>query len=192
LVTKLGFIGEGETDVMVIKSDKFQKKLDSFGFEFIGARDAGGRGNLEKDNGIVDSHIKSLLKNGAEKIIILADLENYKCIATAKGSIALFLSEPEIIIISKALEAWFISDMETLNKILKNERTYIFPEKTPIMPFEEIGQLFIEDGIKPVKSKVKLTKRFLTHGFNVINAAKHPNCSSARYLIRKFKEFSED
>ena len=192
MVTKLGFIGEGETDVMVIKSAKFQKNLDSFGFEFIGARDAGGRGNFEQDNGIVDSHIKSLLKNGAEKIIIITDLEDYKCILAAKESIASFFSNPEIIIISKALEAWFISDMETLNKILKNKRAYIFPEKTPIMPFEEIGQLFIEDGIKPVKSKVKLTKRFLTHGFNVVNAAKHPNCNSARYLIRKLKEFSEE
>ena len=192
MVAKLGFIGEGETDVMVIKSDRFQKILEGYGFEFSGARDAGGRGNLERDNGIVDSHIKSLLNKGAEKIFIFTDLESYKCISLAKNSIALFPNEPEIIIIPKAMEAWFIADSNTLNKILKLELSYIFPESTPVMPFDEIGQLFLRDGIKPVKSKVKLTNRFIKNGFDVLNAAKHPNCNSAKYFLRKLKEFSKE
>lgn len=192
MVNKLAFIGEGDTDVMVIKSAKFQKILEDFGFVFIGARDAGGRGNLERDNGIVDSLVKELLSSGAEKIIIITDLENYQCISAAKNSIASFLRNHEIIIIKKALEALFLADTDTLIKILNNKRSYIFPENTPLMPFDEIGQLFIEVGIKPVKSKVKLTKRFITNGFNVENASQHPNCDSAKYFIKKLKELSEE
>jgi hypothetical protein len=192
LVTKLGFIGEGETDVMVVKSNSFQKILEKFSFEFVGARDAGGRGNLEKDNGIVDSHLKSLLNNGAEKIIIITDSENHPCISDAKASIALFTSQPEIIIIPKAMEAWFLSDTESLCKILNNSRSYIFPERTPNMPFEEINELLQEDGITKVKSKVKLTNRFLTHGFSIENASLHPNCRSAKYFLRKLEQFSKE
>ncbi|MDP2364927.1 MAG: hypothetical protein Q8M94_14305 [Ignavibacteria bacterium] len=192
MVTKLAFIGEGETESMVIKSEKFQKLLENYEFDFIGVRDAGGRGNFEKDNGFVDSLIKDLLKNGAERIFIISDLENYQCISEAKDSIATFLSTPEIIIIPKALEAWFLADSEALSKILNKELSYIFPEKTPSLPFDEINSLFAEFGINPVRSKVKLTKRFITHGLDVDNASKHQNCESAKYFIRKLKEFSEE
>lgn len=192
MVTKLAFIGEGDTDVMVIKSQKFQKILEDHGFDFVGARDAGGRGNLEKDNGIVDSLVKDLLKNGAEKIMIITDLETYPCISAAKDSIFTFSLRQEIIIISKALEAWFLADSNTLSKILRNERSYILPEKTINTPFDEIAQLFIEVRLKPVKSKVRLTNRFIHHGFDLMNASNHPNCNSSRYLIRKLKEFTEE
>lgn len=192
MVTKIAFIGEGETEGMVIKSEKFQKLLESYDFDFIGVRDAGGRGNLIKDNGFVDSLIKDLLSNGAEKIFIITDLEDCNCISEAKDSIASFFSSPEIIIIPKALEAWFLADSDTLRIILNNKRdSYEFPEKTTNLPFDEMANLFNEAGIKPVKSKVKLTRRFLTHGFNVENASKHANCNSAKYFLRKLKELSE-
>jgi len=192
MVSKLGFIGEGETEATILKSEKFIEFLERFGFEFVGARDAGGRGNFEKNNGIVDSHIKSLLKNGAEKIFIITDLENYSCISLAKQSIAKFSNDQIVIIIPKALEALFLAESDALNKILKTKRSYLFPENTVKLPFDEINDLFSQDGIKEVKSKNKMTKRFLSNGFTIENASQHPYCKSAKYLLKKMKELIEE
>ncbi len=192
MVTKLGFIGEGETEVMVLKSFKFKSILENLGFEFIGARDAGGRGNLERNNRIVESLINSLIENGAEKILIFTDLDNDSCITSAKQRIFNFIVTQEVIIISKALEALFLADMDTLNNILKYPRSYIYPEKTSNMPFDEINFLLSQDGIKEIKSKIKMTNRFLTNGFSVENAALHINCGSAKYILRKLNEIAEE
>lgn len=192
MVSKLGFIGEGETEATVLKSEKFIEFLEKLGFEFIGARDAGGRGNIEKNNGIVDSHIKSLLRNGAEKIFIITDLENYSCISLAKQSVAKFSNDQFVIIIPKAFEALFLADYDAMNNILKTKRSYLFPERTVNLPFDEINDLFSSDGIKQVKSKNKMTKRFLSNGFTIENASKHPYCKSAKYFLKKMQELIEE
>ena len=186
-MSSIGFIGEGETEFFYLNSQGFKDLISNLGFEFVGARNALGRGNLEKNNGIVDSLIKDLLNIGAGLIFIITDKEAFPCISVAKSSIFAFNAKQQIIIISKAFEAWLLADTVTLNKILNIKLSYIFPENTVQMPFDEINELFNNFGIPKVRSKVKLINRFITHDFTVENAATHQNCQSAKYFIQKLE-----
>jgi len=58
-------------------------------------------------------------------------------------------------------------------------------------PFNTINQLLIDNtgrGVGRRSGKIKLTYRMLEIGFDLANAAAHPNCPSAAYFFRKLKE----
>jgi hypothetical protein len=61
-----------------------------------------------------------------------------------------------------------------------------FPEHEA-NPFELIKQELIRLTGRGVMDKVFLVRKMLRNNFSVINAAAHPNCSSAKYFVDKLK-----
>lgn len=134
LVKKVGFIGEGGSDVIILKSRTFEKLLNSYGLNRIDVLDAEGIGNFYNPNSKVKGLVNDLENKGAEKIVILSDLEDFPCIREAKTKLANFTDKQINIIAKKALESWFLADTLLLSKLLKVDLSYVSPEKPLEMP----------------------------------------------------------
>jgi hypothetical protein len=184
-MVKVGFICEGETEKIIVDSADFKNILASYKLQLVNAIDATGNGNLLPKN--ITPFIESLKDGGAEKIFILTDLDEDVCITKTKERIN--APETTIVIISvKQIEAWFLADSATLSKVFGKEYQFDLPENESY-PREKLRDVFVNEtgrGIGP--SKPGFAKRFLKEGFSVLNAANHPNCNSAKYLLNKLSE----
>lgn len=187
-VVRIGFICEGETEKIIVESDKFRKGLSELNLEFVKAIDATGNGNLLPQH--IPAFIRNLEKEGAEKILILTDLDKDKCITLTKERIA-----PEqkqtIIIATRQIEAWFLADSTTLSAIFHSNFHFPHPENED-SPRDTLQNLLIKHtgrGMGP--SKPKFAKKMIDSGFDVFQAARHENCSSARYFLDKLKKMGE-
>ena len=131
----------------------------------------------------------NLFELGAEKVFILTDLYQDTCITKTKERITEY--ENQIIIIAvKQIEAWFLADSATMNQIFKGDFNFDFPENEDI-PFDSIRSLYFnkfQQGIVGRDEKKKLTKRMLSNGFSIQNAANHPNCPSANYFLTQLQQ----
>jgi hypothetical protein len=188
-MVNIGFICEGETEKLIVESEKFQEQLRQLELNCVKVVDAEGNGNLLPKN--LANHLHTMQRYGAEKVVILSDLDTETCISATKdriGSAALISS---VIIAVKAIEAWFLADSFTLSAIFKKEYHFQNPE-TPINPFEEIRTVFrAETNRGPGTSKLVLAKKMIDNGFSVIKAAQHEQCNSARYFILKLQELAK-
>lgn len=134
---------------------------------------------------------KAILKDaGANKIIILTDLDELPDFTTKKSQ--LDLSEIEAVIISrKAFEAWFLAETSCI-RIAINLPDYFCDNPEEISdPFDEIKRLVIQfrKG-RGYGSKPLLAKKMNTLGFDIELAAKHPNSPSALYFLNKLKQIA--
>jgi len=146
--------------------------------------DAKGGGNLIPER-IVDL-IEKLKKLGANRIVILTDLEDMPSIRLAKERVS--TSDEYIIIIAvKAVEAWFLADTTAMSTYFKQNYSCEFPEDID-KPFEFIKQEGMRLTGRGVNSKRLLCGRMLRNGFSIQNAAQHPNCPSAAYFIQRLKD----
>lgn len=181
-MVKVGFICEGETEKIIIDSIDFKNILASYNLQLVNAIDATGNGNLLPKN--ISPFIESLKDEGAEKIFILTDLDEELCITKTKERI--LAPETVLVIISiKQIEAWFLADSVTLSKIFRKAFAFDFPENEKY-PREKLRDIFVvQTGRGIGDSKPKFAKRILNEGFSVSNAAAHPNCNSAKYLLNK-------
>jgi hypothetical protein len=181
-MVKVGFICEGETEKIIVDSPNFKNILALNNLQLVNAIDATGNGNLLPKN--ITPFIESLKDDGAEKIFILTDLDKDVCITKTKTRI----NAPEdiVVVISvKQIEAWFLADSVTLSKVFGKEYQFDFLENENF-PREKLRDIFIaEKGRGIGDSKPKFAKRFLNEGFSILNAAAHPNCNSAKYLLSK-------
>ena len=181
-MVKVGFICEGETEKIIVDSVDFKNILSSNNLQLVNTIDAKGNGNLLPKN--IVPFIESLKDNGAEKIFILTDLDEDVCITKTKERI----NAPETIVVViavKQVEAWFLADSITLSKMFGKEFHFDFPENEN-SPIERLRDIFVTQtgsGIGP--SKLSFAKRIVKEGFSVSNAANHPNCNSAKYLLSK-------
>jgi hypothetical protein len=187
-MVKLGFICEGETEKIIIESSSFKELLTENNCTLLKAFDATGNGNLLPHN--ITPMINNLIEEGAEKIIIITDLDKDECITKTKARID---APAEIITIVavKQVESWFLADSNTLS-VLLNEDGFTFnqPEEEPI-PRDTIQRLFLQKTASGIGgSKPRFAIKMIKNGFSIKNSAAHKNCPSARYFITKLQSLS--
>jgi hypothetical protein len=191
-MVKIGFICEGNTEQILLQSDSFKQFLQSLHLESLPVIDAQGSGNLLPHN--IVGYISRLEKEGAEKIIILTDLDEDICITQTKQRIS--ARQKDIVIIAvKKIESWLLACSQAMSALLRIPGfAFQEPENEP-NPFETINNLMIVHlgrGIgKGNGGKIKLITRLLNFGLDINQAAIHPNCPSASYFIRKLQEISK-
>lgn len=180
-MVKLGFIVEGDSEKVVVESVAFQGWLESSGITVIRpVINAKGGGNLLPQN--IEPMVATLQQFQPDHIIILTDLENEPDEALVQQRIG--NTHTNLIFIAvKALEAWYLADSEAMTLWLKEESFYEDrPQETPLMPWDrlsDIARALNKRGTGP--SKVKFAEKMVKHcGFEVVRAALHPNCSSAK------------
>ena len=185
-MVKLGIIAEGDTETTFLKSNQsFQLLLKELNIELVKTIDGEGGGLLSVS--LINSK-KAILKDaGANKIIILTDLDELPDFATKKSQ--LDLSEIEAVIISKkAFEAWFLAETTCIRKAIESNDFFCENPEEIIKPFEEIKRLSIQNSNgRGYGSKPLLAKRMNTLGFDILKVSLHPNCRSAKYFINKLK-----
>jgi hypothetical protein len=189
-MVKIGFICEGATESILIESETFQKQLSKLNLDCIlPPIDVKGKDNLLPHR--IEEHRESLNQFKPNFIIILTDLDENKCFTLTKDRIKPL--ETEIVIISvKQIESWFLADSILMSKLCKKNISYNYPENENV-PINTINQLVKDStgrGIG-IHSKTKFAKTAIRNGFSIENAAKHPNCDSAKYFIQKLKSLSD-
>ena len=188
-MVKVGFICEGKTERKIIESDKFQNFLSDVGIDCIKpVLDVKGSGNLLPEN-LKESVI--LFRNkGAEKIVILTDLDEDACVTVTKNRIT--NDENKIVIVAvRKIESWFLADSITLSNLLKLEFYFNKPEEE-INPFDTLKETFMNRQNRGIGVKDIFTARMLKYGFSLENAAAHPNCPSATYFLNKLKQIADN
>lgn len=185
---KVGFICEGRTEKKIVESKKFQAFLSRIGIETVGEiRDAEWNGNLLPHN--LQKFVDVLSIQGAEKIVIITDLDKDACITLTKNRIT--SDENRIVIVAvKKIESWFLADSSTLSDLLKENFEFSDP-KNQMNPFETLKDLFKEKKGRGIGTKNIFARHMLKYGFSVENAAQHPNCPSAAYFLKKLKQLTE-
>jgi hypothetical protein len=185
-MVNLGFIVEGFTEKMVIRSENFLMTLRQLNLNFIDVIDVEGGGNLLPEN--LGDSIDLLTKKGADKIIVLTDLEDAPCITSVKSRV-----NPDgnniVIIAVRTIEAWFLSDTAAISDFIGSNLRCDHPEEIE-NPFNFIKEEKIRLAGRGVKSKRLLCSRMLLNGFSLQNAAAHPNCPSATYFLEKLKSLA--
>ena len=179
-MVRIGFIVEGGSERIVIKSAQFQQWAAEHGMSICGdVLDAGGGGNLLPQN--IEPLIKQLQSFNPDHIVILTDLENEVSTDAVKNRIGNTFTNL-IFIAVKALEAWYLADTSALRIWLKDEQIFeALPEQTPGMPWERLRELARTRQLPGPGSKKTFASRMINHyGFSIANAARHPACPSAR------------
>ncbi|MEP7169569.1 MAG: hypothetical protein ABI855_09400 [Bacteroidota bacterium] len=182
----LGFIVEGDTEKMILESPDFKNFLNTLHIEYIpDVVNVKGNGNLLPHR--ITEHTQILLDKGATQIIILTDLDDDKCITETKNRIKP-LANQIIIISGKQIEAWFLAHTDAIRQFL---RTGVYTCENPETysdPFEEISQLRLQYCNRGIQDKLPLARLMVNkNSFSVLQAARHPNCNSAKYFIEKIK-----
>ena len=190
-MVRLGFIGEGDTEKIVLESATFQNHLRSLGIDFVeDVINAEGNKNLLPHN--IEAHTQTLQDKGATKIVILTDLDEDKCITLTKDRIKPLDCHVTIVSI-KEIESWFLADEKAMRTFLKDDDYKIEYPETIVNPFEKIRALRIAKIGRGIGTKVILANQMINHHhFSILRAAEHPNCASARYFIQKIKKLTKD
>lgn len=187
-MVKVGFLCEGKTEVKFVRSEKFQDCLRRIGIEAVEpVLDAKGGGNLLPDNS--KEFLETLWSNGAQKIVVLTDLDEDACITLTKQRIS--ASDDKVVIVAvRTIESWFLADSETLSFLLKQKFEFDYPEKEEI-PFMTMRNVFLEKQNREIGDKEILAARMLKYGFSLENAANHPSCPSATYFLNKLQQLAK-
>lgn len=185
---KVGFIVEGETEKIIIESEKFKEFLSNNDYELVTpVINAKGGGNLLPNN--IEPFIKILKDSQADKIAVLTDLEDEISVDEVKKRIG--HSEIEVIFVAvKAIEAWFLADTEAMKLFLKTDNfREEFPEQTAKKPFERIKEIIKERKARGAGSKIILATNMVKYyQFSIENSANHSNCRSAKALVEYFEK----
>lgn len=183
-MVKVGFIGEGKTEQIVLESASFQQWLQQHGIERVGTViDADGSGNLLPDR--VGPLRTELLGYRADLIVILTDMDNDQSVTITKQRIG-ERTDQVVIVAVKKIESWFLADGLTLSH-LTNAPVNIDSPESADNPFETIQQLFLSETGRGIGAKPMLARRMIKYGFTVERAAQHPNCPSASYFLTKLQ-----
>jgi hypothetical protein len=190
-MVKIGFLVEGDTEKKIIRSQIFNEFLASNNLEAIPTLFPA-KGNMGKDVfknlDKINSLIEILKEKGAEHIFVIRDLEDLECVVLARNEIN--SESVQKVIVEKTIESWFLADTEALQKVFSSDNIIVeFPEKVK-NPFNELKQISKEKENRGISDKLIFAARMLNNGFSIENAAKHPNCDSAKYIIKKLKSLS--
>ena len=185
---KIGFITEGHTEKIILKSDGFREYLKIHNLEFVHeVIVAGSKDNLTRDK--VESNVRILRDKGAEIILILRDLDDCQSIEEAKAKI---MSDDDIvkIIAIQAIESWFLADTDTLGKILESKDFYFDKPEEEMSPFEKLRALRFQYKNKGIGDKKVFARIMISNGFTIKNASGHPDCPSAKYFTNKLESLT--
>jgi hypothetical protein len=190
----VGFIVEGDSEVILIKSEPFINFLNKIQLHCSNELviNAGGKFNLYHPKGDfskieirVNGWIETLKDKGAELIFILLDFDDSDDNYTSFKQ-KIFHQENNIIVVAKQeLEAWYLADTNALNKYLGTTGLEIENPESFLKPLEELKRLRNLYSNKGIADKKFLTKHFISSGFSLQNAANHQNCFSAKYFLSK-------
>jgi hypothetical protein len=185
-MVKLGFIVEGDTEALILKSAAFKTFLISLGLQLaadpINVKE---RTNLMPDK--IESDVATLMDLGSNTIFLFTDLDEDKCITLTKNRIDPNQQHTTIIGV-KEIESWFLADTNSLRAFLKSNDLFIENPESVNKPSDHINSLRSSYRGRKARSKVVLANEILSNGFTIESAAQHPNCSSARYFIQKLEE----
>ncbi len=180
-MVRVGFIVEGDTEKILVESDRFKTFAKNNGIEVCSpVIDAKGGGNLLPHN-IVPS-VARLRMAHVDHIVILTDLETALDVQTVKERIK--SEHTDLIFVAvKAIEAWFLADTDALRQWLKVADVFeVAPEATPGMPWDRLKALAANLGARgPGNSKPIFARNMCKkYGFDLAKAATHPSCPSAK------------
>jgi len=192
-MVKVGFICEGACEKIIVESEAFQGLLQRLNIECIlPIIDAKGNGNLLPK--YIHIYLDILKKAGAEKFVVLTDLDADACITVTKNRITengtQIIENAIIIVAIKQLEAWYLADDMMMSNLLK--KNYCEENSEHIdNPIETLSTLHLTHIGRGLGSdKPKIATKVLKTGFSIENAAKHPKCKSAAYFLNKLSEIS--
>ena len=191
-MVKIGFICEGDTELILLLSGSFQQYLSSINLLAVNVINACGSGNLLPHN--IGGYIESLEKAGAEVVVILTDLDDDICITRTKARIK--PREKDVVVIAvKKIEAWFFANDIAMRSLLKNGQFSFNAPEGVANPYETINELLLKytgRGIGRTSSgKIRLVTRLIYLGFDLQNSANHPQCFSAKYFLNKLQEIGK-
>ena len=191
-MVKIGFICEGDTELILLLSKSFQDFLSSINLLAVNVINACGSGNLLPHN--IGGYIESLEKAGAEVVVILTDLDDDICITRTKARIK--PREKDVVVIAvKKIEAWFLANDIAMRSLLKNGQFSFNAPEGVANPYETINELLLKytgRGIGRTSSgKIRLVTRLIYLGFDLQNSANHPQCFSAKYFLNKLQEIGK-
>lgn len=179
-MVKLGIICEGETEVIHFDNTSFKTFLRSIGIELIGVTETGSKTQYFEDRLLKYRQI--LLERGAEKIIVLVDLDCDTCITFTKQGIPSF-NDQFIVVAVTEFENWYLADSEALSQMVGHNLKIDNPEKE-----ENAEKLIVKLRGKGFgHTKPRLANAMKNAGFTIENAARHPNCPSAHYFLTKLQ-----
>lgn len=188
-VVRVGFVVEGHSEKVLVESETFRRWLDKQELKLVDpVVVAGGQRQLEKGTTSGMGLASLLRKRSAnlDRLVVLADLdpsETVPCITERRNRVdseAIDL----VVIARKAIESWFLADTRAMRS-WTNDESYCetHPEATPNMPWDRMKEV---GPVRRGRSKVLFAKRLITeHGFDVVQAAKHPRCPTARYFVER-------
>lgn len=189
-MVNVGFICEGPSDFFLFQSDTFKTFLQEININRINVINAEGCGNFLPHK--IEEYIESLEKKGAEKIVIITDLDDAPCITERKQEIK--ARQKDLVVVAvKELEAWFLADSAAMKSILRQQHfNFEFPERE-LEPLDTINGLLVQHTERGVGkgsngAKLKLAKKMLDFGYNFNNASTHENCPSVKYFVKKLSE----
>ncbi len=198
MVERVGFIYDGETEEIILKSPMFCKYIASIGLRCFGV--------IKYKSGKLSHYSEQLLRREAERVIILTDMEQSPCFTEVFERYREDkLNEYHKIIVAKKMgEAWLLADTDTLKGILRIGRAIPFngnnnPESEND-PHHKINELLSRHANrtgnkkKAVKftSKPLLAKKFLDNGFTMEAAIAHPNCRFVKYFDNYLRSLVEE
>ena len=188
-MVKIGFICEGDTELIILLSSNFQNYLSTINLVSVNVINACGISNLLPHN--IGGYVQRLEKAGAEVIVILADLDDDVCITRTKERIKSRVQDVVIIAVKK-IEAWFLANDVVMKSLLRDGRFSFTNPEGEDNPYDTINKLLQTHtgrGMGRTSSgKIKLVTRLIDLGFNLQNSANHPQCSSAKYFLSKLQE----
>lgn len=189
---KVGFVVEDKAFEAVINSDDFIRILKKNSIELVDVLNANGRDGLRIYNKRIGDFFKKLNDKRIEFVFVLIDKEDDPCITFAKNNVYVFNKEKQINIIAvKAIESWFLADSETLSKLFNTDFKYSDPEKIEDKAFDVLRKEFFKYTKKGLGKRRNLHAKYLIKsGFSIQNAAKHPNCPSAKYFLEKLSQLN--
>lgn len=183
---KIGFIVEGYTERIILKSDNFQAFLKVNELELIyEIIVAGSKDNLTQDK--IELNVQILRENGAEVIMVLRDLDDCLNITEARSKI-MTNDDIEKVIAVQAIESWFLADSQTLSMMFKT--AFHLSEPEVVLPFDKLKELRMQYEGRGIGDKKVFARTMVRAGFSIQNAAAHPNCPSATYFLNKLKQIT--
>lgn len=190
---RVGFICEGDTEKMFVETTNFKNYLKkTIGIEIVGdVINAGGNRNLLPAN--IREHHNRLKRANPDKIIILTDSDG-KTRKEIEDRIKPQNLGHILILAVQEIEAWFLSDIETLRDVLQKPQFKLKEQPEQIQkPSENTLPQLIKKERNQMLQKVAIAKLFLSedskfekkrkHFFKIENA----KCNSARTFITQLE-----
>jgi len=191
-MVRVGFICEGDIEKMFVETFNFQNYLRKRELKYVGAINAKGNNNLLPYK--IVEHDRALKKQNAEKIIILTDSDGKKRVDVEKRIDPQRLGHILVLAVQE-IEAWFLSDTETLKDVL--QETQFKLKKNPEefqKPSVRVLPKLIKDNRKLILSKKGIADLFLSkdtikrkYFFKIENA----NCNSAKEFLMQLEDISD-